>query len=72
MTKKSKQIKCKFCGCKTTHFLTSQGEYKCSTCGSTNKTIAMKDIVFEPEFDLDTDKEEPQEEVTLCQEEVSE
>ena len=62
MIKKAKIIKCKFCGCKTTHFITSQGEYKCSTCGSTNKTIAIKDIVFEPEFD--TNKEEAQEEVS--------
>lgn len=58
MIKKLKQIKCKFCGHKTDHYLTNQGEYKCCTCGSTNKTIAMKDIVFEPEFDLDTNKKE--------------
>ena len=64
MIKKAKILKCKFCGCKTTHFLTSQGEYKCSTCGSTNKTIVIKDIVFESEFDLDTNKEEAQEEVS--------
>lgn len=59
MIKKTKQIKCKFCGHKTEHYLTSKGVYRCNICNSVSNTnTIVKDIVFEPDFDLSDNTEE--------------
>ena len=52
MTKKTKNIKCKFCGKTTQHYLLND-TYRCIYCNTANKTIKIKDIIFEPDFEVD-------------------
>lgn len=64
MAKKSPQhiitIKCKECEKQTKHYLSKTGDYKCLICGTVNKSIKKKEVVFESDDDLFeeiTDKE---------------
>ena len=51
MTKKTKNIKCKSCGKVTPHYLL-EDTYRCIYCNTANKTIQIKDIIFEPDFEI--------------------
>lgn len=45
-------IKCKECGKQTKHYLSKTGDYKCLICGTVNKSIKKKEVVFESDDDL--------------------
>ena len=57
MTKKTKNIKCKSCGKVTPHYLL-EDTYRCIYCNTANKTIQIKDIIFEPDFEINQETEE--------------
>ena len=57
MTKKTKNIKCKSCGKITPHYLL-EDTYRCIYCNTANKTIKIKDIIFEPDFEVNPETKE--------------
>lgn len=58
MAKKSKapesilELKCKECGRRTKHYLSKTGDYKCLICGTVNKSLNKKEVVFEQDETL--------------------
>lgn len=66
MKKKAKNesivtLKCSCCGKPTKHYLTKDGEYKCIICQHVDKTVALKEVVFESDFDNELSKVEKEE-----------
>lgn len=57
MTKKTKNIKCKSCGKITPHYLL-EDTYRCIYCNTANKTIHIKDIILEPDFEVSQETKE--------------
>lgn len=61
-----KDLKCKFCGRTTPHYLSKKGQYKCIVCGTCNKHGSVE---FTPDFEVEEPSEvdelsEPKEEET--------
>lgn len=64
-----KDLKCKFCGRTTPHYLSKKGQYKCIVCGKCNKHSSIKEVEFTPDFEVEEPSEidglsEPKEEET--------
>lgn len=62
-----KDLKCKFCGRTTPHYLSKKGQYKCIVCGTCNKQGSTKEVEFTPDFEVEEPSEvdelsEPKEE----------
>ena len=52
-----KDLKCKFCGRITSHYLSKAGQYKCIVCGTCNKHGSTKEVEFTPDFEVEETKE---------------
>lgn len=59
-------IRCPKCGRTTHHYLNSEtGEYKCVVCQSVNKTIKVREVIFESEIDEALNPKSSEEELTV-------
>lgn len=59
-----KDLKCKFCGRTTPHYLSKKGQYKCIVCGTCNKHSSIKEVEFTPDFEVEEPSEPKEEETT--------